>query len=527
MTLGEHLVALLEAHGVDTVFGIPGMHTVELYRGLARSSIRHVTPRHEQGAGFMADGYARVSGKPGVCLLITGPGLTNAITPMAQAYADSIPMLVISAVNRRGRLGHGEGELHESPNQQQIAAQVSAFSFRVLSPEDLPRAIARAFAVFSSGRPRPVHIEIPVDLFSAPVELPPPAEPVAIAPPRPAAVTIARAVDLCAKASRPVLLLGGGARAASREATQLAEALDAPAVMTTNARGILPLEHPLSVPASPSLLGVRELVADADLVIAVGTELGRTDYNLRGRDEFAVSAPLIRIDVDPLQLVRNHRSDVAVCADAKATLADLLEAWGDRTAHHEGAQRAEAARAAAWDELSAERHAMIDALHALRDLVPNAVFVGDSTQPVYAGNFYFEARSPGSWFNGATGFGALGYALPAAIGASVTEDDRPVICIVGDGGLQFSLMDLGTAVETGRPLLVIVWNNGGYGEIEAGMRRAGVDPIGVDLHTPDFTVLARGYGIRAERITTLSDLPRRAAALLCEGGPSLLEYDVG
>ena len=165
-TVGEALIALLEAHGVDTVFGIPGVHTIELYRGLARSTIRHVTPRHEQGAAFMADGYARVSGKPGVVLVITGPGLTNAITAMAQARADSVPMLVISGVNVTTTLGKGLGYLHELPDQRGMLATVALSSQRIADPAELPAALARAFAIFGASRPGPVHIEIPLDVMS-------------------------------------------------------------------------------------------------------------------------------------------------------------------------------------------------------------------------------------------------------------------------------------------------------------------------------------------------------------------------
>ncbi|WP_276323642.1 thiamine pyrophosphate-binding protein, partial [Burkholderia cepacia] len=163
-TCGEALVDLLERYGVECVFGIPGVHTVELYRGLAESSIRHVTPRHEQGAGFMADGYARVTGRPGVCFIITGPGMTNIATAMAQAYADSIPMLVISSVNARRELGSGDGRLHELPSQREVFAGLTAFSHTLLDAADLPQVLARAFAVFESARPRPVHIEIPLDV---------------------------------------------------------------------------------------------------------------------------------------------------------------------------------------------------------------------------------------------------------------------------------------------------------------------------------------------------------------------------
>ena len=166
-TCGEVLVKILENYGVELVFGIPGVHTVELYRGLPQTAIRHITPRHEQGAGFMADGYARVTGKPGVCFIITGPGMTNITTAMGQAMQDSVPMLVISSVNRTYQLGMGEGHLHELPNQHNLVAGVCRFSHTLLRAEDLPRVLARAFAVFESARPGPVHIEIPIDVITA------------------------------------------------------------------------------------------------------------------------------------------------------------------------------------------------------------------------------------------------------------------------------------------------------------------------------------------------------------------------
>src|SRR5262249_39320849 len=169
---GEVLVELLEANGVEVVFGIPGVHTVELYRGLAASPIRHITPRHEQGAGFMADGYARVSGKPGVALVITGPGLTNTITAMGRAREDSTPMLVISGVNRRDSLGHGRGLLHELPDQHGMMKTVALYSHTLLNPDDLPAVVEQAFSVLLSGRPGPVHIEIPTDVMSAAISVP-------------------------------------------------------------------------------------------------------------------------------------------------------------------------------------------------------------------------------------------------------------------------------------------------------------------------------------------------------------------
>ncbi|WP_254833156.1 thiamine pyrophosphate-binding protein, partial [Pseudomonas aeruginosa] len=227
-TCGEFLVKQLEAWGVETVFGIPGVHTVELYRGLPGSRIRHVTPRHEQGAGFMADGYARVTGRPGVCFIITGPGMTNILTAMAQAYADSIPMLVISSVNERARLAHGNGYLHELPNQRNLVGNVCAFSHTLMSAEELPAVLARAFAVFDSERPRPVHIELPLDVITAP------AEHLALRPrtvtsrPAPALAPLREAAARLRNAKKPLLLLGGGCVDAAAEARALAAALDAP-----------------------------------------------------------------------------------------------------------------------------------------------------------------------------------------------------------------------------------------------------------------------------------------------------------
>ena len=211
-TCAQSLVRLLEGYGVDTVFGIPGVHTVELYRGLHGSRLRHVSPRHEQGAGFMADGYARASGKPGVCFIITGPGMTNILTAMGQAYADSVPMLVISTVNRREHLRLGHGHLHELPDQRAMVAGVCAFSHTLQAPSELPELLARAFAVFKCARPRPVHIEIPLDVLEMPADnlnLMPRSLPGA---PAPAGASIEAALALLNSAHRPLILAGGGAR---------------------------------------------------------------------------------------------------------------------------------------------------------------------------------------------------------------------------------------------------------------------------------------------------------------------------
>ena len=502
LTCGELLVRLLEDFGVDTVFGIPGVHTVELYRGLPATRIRHITPRHEQGAGFMADGYARVSGKPGVCFVITGPGMTNILTAMGQAYGDSIPMLVISSVNRREQLGTGGGWLHELRSQRALVSGVAAFSHTLMQPDELPEVLSRAFAVFSSQRPRPVHIEIPTDVITAPADHVSREMGVLPGLPAPGPDAIARAAEVMKAARRPVVLLGGGTRDAGAEAVALVEALDAPVACTINAKGVVPKGHPLSVGSNQSLVPVRELVLQSDVVLAIGTELGETDYDVVFDGNFRIASPLIRIDIDAGQLNRNFPADVAILSDAKMAMRALLAALGKRagySAQSAGAQRAAGVRARLDAQWPAAWRGQRRMLEVLQETLPDAIVVGDSTQPVYSGNHLFEAHRPRSWFNSSTGYGTLGYGLPAAIGAKLAAHERPVVALIGDGGIQFTLAELASAVEAQAPIIILLWNNRGYGEIKRYMQNRGIPLIGVDLYTPDFLALARGFGCHAAR----------------------------
>ncbi|BCM16724.1 5-guanidino-2-oxopentanoate decarboxylase [Mesorhizobium sp. J8] len=523
-TIGEALITLLEAHGVDTVFGIPGVHTVELYRGLARSRIRHVTPRHEQGAGFMADGYARAGGRPGVAFVITGPGLTNTITAMGQARADSVPMLVISGVNATDTLGKGLGFLHELPDQRGMMEKVALSSERITEVEQLPAALARAFALFSSARPGPVHIEIPTDVMVKP------ADGIAAAlsnaaPPAPDAAAVAEAAKLIKAASRPLILSGGGARKADAALRRLAETLGAPVVETANARGLLH-GHPLCVPASPSLNAVRALMADADVVIAAGTEFGPTDYDGYGDGGFVLPKNLIRIDIGADQIARRPVK-VGIQADCSEGVEALLSAIGPgRPAAQEGEARAAAARKAALAELRPEYLAQVRAVETIRDALPGAIIVGDSTQPIYAANLYYDHDRPGGWFNAATGFGALGYGPPAAIGAALAVPEAPVVCLTGDGGFQFTLPEIGAALDAGTPVIFVVWNNRGYREIETSMLDVGVEPVGVSPAPPDFCKLAEAYGIEAERLTGAGGLAEALKRARAAARPRVIEITV-
>ena len=533
-TCGEVLVKLLEGYGVDHVFGIPGVHTVELYRGLAGSAIRHVTPRHEQGAGFMADGYARTRGKPGVCFIITGPGMTNITTAMGQAYADSIPMLVISSVQARNALGGGRGKLHELPDQGGLVAGVAAFSQTLMSANDLPEVLARAFAVFDGARPRPVHIEIPLDVLVEPADHLLPGRPVRTCRAGAAPAMVAQMAERLAQAQRPLILAGGGALAAGVELARLAEWLQAPVALTINAKGLLPADHSLQIGSTQSLPATRALVCEADVVLAIGTELAETDYDVTFKGGFEIPGSLLRIDIDPDQTVRNYLPELALVADAQQAAQALLVALADqpRPASNSawGAARAERLRttlAAGWDHPTLSQTRL---LSAVLETLPDAVLVGDSTQPVYTGNLTLDMHQPRRWFNASTGYGTLGYALPAAMGAwlgsAYTSSERcPAVCLIGDGGLQFTLPELASAVEAHVPLIVLLWNNQGYEEIKKYMVNRAIEPVGVDIHTPDFIGLARAFGAAAEQVADVTALQSALAEAVQRKGPTLIQVD--
>ncbi len=522
-TVGERLVEGLAARGVKVVFGIPGVHTVELYRGLSGSGVRHVTARHEQGCAFMADGYARVSGQPGVAFVITGPGVTNALTAMAQAREDSVPVLVISGVNRRDSLGRGLGLLHELPDQ---AAMVRALcpTRQVTGPDDLGEVLDWAFATMQTGRPGPVHIEVPTDVMP----LPCPALPAPAARPVPLVPVASDLADAAARlnsAQRVVILSGGGCRGQEAALRALAEKLDAPVVQTVNARGMLH-GHTLCVAASPGMAAVRALVTAADQVLAVGTEFGPTEYDMYGTGGFPALPGMIRVDICADQLARIPAA-LTLQGDAGATMAALLPLITARKI--DGPDRAAAAMAAARAELpdlSPAYPAMLAMVEAIRTAQPRAILVGDSTQPVYAASLMYSHDRPGGFFNAATGYGALGFAPGAAVGAALASPGTRVICLIGDGGLQFSPGELRTAVDERLPITFVVWNNAAYAEIADSMRAANTEVIG-----------CHPSPLRLEPFAAACDLPFTSipqdpevlhwALTQANDGPRLIEVRVG
>lgn len=506
-TVAQTLVKWLKSMRVEVIFGIPGVHTIELYRALPYAGIRHVTPRHEAGAGFMADGYARVSGRFGVALVITGPGLTNILTPMAQARAESVPMLVISGVNRRATLGKGRGYLHELPDQQALAAALCP-AFHLDRPEDLPATLAQIAQALTTGRAGPVHLQIPLDLMAAPATGPATAAPDASVTAPPPDLTEAN--RLLGQAHSPVILAGGGCRGAGHALQALSERLGAPVILTTNARGLMHA-HPLCVPASPSLDAVRDLIRSADRLLVLGSELGPTDCDMYEDGDFPATSDMIRVDIDPGQLAR-HPAALTVQGDVASILPKLTRA----TPATDGPARAAGARDAARAALPLDYAAELSVLERLRESSPEAIMVGDSTQIIYAGNQYYDHDRPGGWFNAATGYGALGYATGAAVGAALAAPGARILCLIGDGGLMFSPGELLTAAEERLDITFIVFNNAGFGEIATAMRAAGAQVLGCTPRPPDFANLARACGLPFERVSP-------PALRITGPGPRLIE----
>jgi len=524
ISCGERLVELIESYGIDTVFGIPGNHTVQLYRGLAQSQLRHVSPRHEQGAGFMADGYARATGRPAACFLISGPGLANAMTPMLQALADSIPMLVITAVSERAHLGLGEGRLHEIADQRAMAGQAARFSHTLMDPADLPKVLARAFAVFSSARPGPVHLQIPLDVITADAsDVPPQPWPLVSAPvgDRDAVADLAERLRA---AHRPCLVAGGGAVSAEPELRALAEAWALPVVTTVNGKGLLPPGHPLLVGGSPSLQSVRTFLADSDLVLAVGTEFSETDYDMLFLGNLPAIPYLARVDIDAAQLCRNQRADLPICGAAAPTLRALLDHLGAGDAPTQAAmERVRRVRTRNASEAHSNFQ-MGSFFETLKAALPGLCLVGDSTLPTYYAVWQYEAPGPRRYFHSATGMGTLGYAIPAAIGARrALPDSVPVVALIGDGAAQFTFMELAAAVQENLPITVLIWNNAGYGEIRAGMVAESIPPTGVDIAPPDFVAAAQALGCDSQRVSSLEALGEALRAAATTPRPTVLD----
>jgi len=514
---GHAIIGLLETYGVDTVFGIPGVHTLELYRGIADRNMHHVGVRHEQGAGFIADGYARASGKPGVCCLITGPGLMNAATPIGQAYSDSVPVLVLCSVNARQDLGKGRGRLHEISDQRAAIAPLTAFTRTVMDAKEMAQAVSDAFAVFEAKRPRPVVLEFPLDVLSGPADVghPPRAR---AARPKAKTSDLEAAAKLIDNAQRPLLMVGGGTVDCAPAVRAFLEKSGAVGVTTTAGKGVIPASHPANLGSALLTEPVQQVLAEADVVIAVGTELAETDSWV---DRLNIPGKLVRIDLDRFTLTRDYPPAVAIEADAGATLEALSKLI--QSGRKPDLDRVVSVRKAVKDSMTPLERKHAKVLGALRAALPaDGIVASDMTQIAYTANIHFPSEQPRCCFH-PCGFGTLGYAMPAAIGAKIACPERAVVALCGDAGFLFTVQELGTAAELGLPLPILLWNNDALGQIAANMRDVGIPEIAVKPRNPDFQTLAQAYGIRSVRPDSLAGVEAALREAFQAKGPTLIE----
>lgn len=488
------------------VFGIPGTHTLELYRGLADTTcgVTHVLAHHEQGAGFMADGYARISGRPGVCFVITGAGVTNITTPLGEAFADSVPVLVISPVNPPDGGGHNRVRLHEITDQAGVTAPLTALSATAQSVAEIPELIARAFTVFTSERPRPVHISVPLPLLHAeltdrwqPVDLPD--------MPLASEKKIERAIEYIEAAQRPVIVAGGGTRFCSDRVVQLAEAIGCPVITTVAGRGVIPAGHRLSAGAQLRVPAVQDLLGESDLAILLGTDLSQTDH---WHDALPLPTRQIRININSPNLLARGEV-IAICADVTEALDRLgkrLSVTKREANALNSAQRCERLNKAVLDSMTAKEQRHMQVLEVLQASLPvNAQVFSDMTQLAYTAIDFMPLPRANSWHH-PTGFGTLGYALPAAIGGAIADPSAPSVVIVGDAGLQYTMQELPLAVELGLNVKIVLWNNDRLEQIRDDMVAAGMTPTGVCQRNPDFELLARACGWEYGKVNALDQL---------------------
>ncbi|MEX0306757.1 MAG: thiamine pyrophosphate-binding protein [Ruegeria sp.] len=497
--LGAQISHMLKDRGVDVIFGIPGVHNQEMYRGIEEAGITHVLARHEQGAGFMADGYARATGKPGVAYVITGPGLCNIMTPMGQAYSDSVPMLVLSSCldDTQGQ----RGQLHQMKDQRAAAGTVADWSSQANDARAAYGLIERAFEEFELSRPRPKHIQVPIAQLEAEAEPAPFPNQSALRnktlPP-----DLAPVLSLLNIAQRPLFILGGGCR--SNLWRQILTQLGAACFTTYAGRGLVGADYPLDFGSMLPRPGSAEVIASADLVVVVGAELGEVDL---WRHDLGHTATMVRVDLDPQVLSDRHRAAVKIQADGESfahTLWAVSEQVKPATGWSEDEVRTTRSRWRA--EVDAERPGIVPVADALRAAMPaDTMIYSDMTQFAYASKEVWDMTIPYHWHH-PTGFGTLGYALPAGIGGAVARPGKPTAVIAGDYGFHYTMQELGVAVELGLSLPIILWDNGKLKEIEDSMVRGQIAPNAVIARNPDFCKLAEAFGALSAEPENLEDM---------------------
>jgi acetolactate synthase-1/2/3 large subunit len=517
--LGGHLVAEgLSALGAEAAFGVPGIHSLAIWEALRTSAIRAYGTRTELCAGFAADGYARSSGRPAPLLLSTGPGALNSLTALMEAASSHVPVVAISSQIPTDLVGRGRGYLHELPDQLASFAPLVKHAARARSVESIPGLLAQAWRIALTPPTGPAYLEISVDLLNAPAGIPESTTLEAMVERQCASLEqLGAAATLLAHARRPVLWAGGGVirSGATTELRELAERLQAPVATTYMGKGALPDDHPLAAGAGCDEAALQELLSGADVVLAVGTELGAettAQYALR------FGGRLIHLDAAPERIGVTY-SALPLVGDAKLTLMALVAELVPRPGS-DGAERAAGVRRRIREGLEAQgRDTELGLLAAVEQALPSdAITAWDMTILGYWAAPHLRL-APGQQFMYPLGSGTLGYAWPAAIGASVAHPGRPVLAVVGDGGLQYALAELGTAAQHRIPAKLLVIDDGGYGILREYQREEFGETTAVELPGKDLVGVASAFGVPV-RSTTPEDLGDRLRWAFAQPGPA-------
>ena len=518
---GEAIVSGLVAHGVDTVFGLPGAQIYGLFDAFQQAQLKVIAARHEQACGYMAYGYARSSGRPGVFSVVPGPGVLNAGAALLTAYGSNEPVLCLTGQVPTQYLGKGRGHLHEMPDQLATLRSFVKWADRIEYPDAAPTLVSRAFQEMLSGRRGPVALEMPWDVFtqradvgaSKPFDLFP--------PPQPDTERVKAAAGLIASSKTPMIFVGSGAIHARDEILELAELIDAPVVAFRSGRGIVSNAHELGL----TMAAAYRLWPHTDLMIGIGSRMELpTMFRWPFRPDGLKS---VRIDIDPSEM-RRFMPDAPVIADAQAGTRELLaavrKAGYTKTSGRRSAIRE--ASAAALREIQKVQPQMAY-LNVLREVLPHDAIVTDELSQVGFASWYgFPVYQPRTFIT--SGYqGTLGSGFPTALGAKVAHPDRPVVAITGDGGFMFGVQELATAVQFNIGVVTLVFNNNAYGNVRRDQReRFDGRVVASDLVNPDFVKLAESFGVATARVTSPDHFRPALEKALAHGGPCLIDIEV-
>jgi acetolactate synthase-1/2/3 large subunit len=533
------IVEALIANGVDTVFGLPGAQLYPLFDALQQRSdaVRTIGARHEQACGYMAFGYARSAGRPGVYAVVPGPGVLNTTAALCTAYGCCAPVLCVTGQVPSAFLGRGRGHLHELPDQLATLRTLVKWAARIERPADAPEAINEAFRQMLSGRPGPVAVEMAWDTMASSAFVEPLGAAVMPRLPAPSPLEVEAAAKLLAAAKRPIIMTGSGAQHASEAVRALAEELDAPVAAFRGGRGVMPEDGELGI----SSFTAYRLWPETDALVAIGTRAEMPYMRWTGMMSMIDRPPapphLIRIDVDPAEM-RRLVPHAGIIADAdtgtRALLVAVKRLRGRKRGGRSAAGKVSGEVRARIATVKNETRAMIEKvqpqlayLDAIREVLPReGLFVTELSQVGFTSYYGYPVYEPRTYIT--EGYqGTLGFGFPSALGVKVAHPDKPVVSVCGDGGFLFAVQELATAVQYGIGLVTLVFNNASYGNVLRDQRTAfGNRVIGAVLENPDFQLLAKSFGVESHRVSSPATLKRVLAKALEADKPVLIEVEV-